>query len=266
MASLLLGQFSGIAKHDLQPLIKTLNHDVTRNLQAVLASLQEEVRFAVGKEIGQCKDWTSIRVLQSFQRIVARSTAQLFVGPSLCRDVDWLEITLGFTKAVTKAVLDIQCTPKAIRPFTMLISAPARHILYYRRRCHLKIRPTLDAMTLSLTRAGGQKQVGDNELNLPRWLLKHGQMTGGKHDVDLLEDNILAASFAAIHTTSFTLTNVVFDLAAHPDVADVLRTEITEVLEHSEEGNITKSEMPKLRKLDSAINESLRMHPMSSGE
>jgi len=75
-------------------------------------------------------------------------------------------------------------------------------------------------------------------------------------------------SFAAIHTSSMALSQVVFDLAARPEYIKGLREEIKEVL--AEDGydidgegftKLKKSSYTKLRKLDSFLKESQRLSP-----
>ena len=63
---------------------------------------------------------------------------------------------------------------------------------------------------------------------------------------------ILAA--ASIHTTNNLLTECMYDLAAHPEVQEMLREEAHEVLE-VEGGWQKKESMVKLKKMDSFMKE-----------
>lgn len=63
-----------------------------------------------------------------------------------------------------------------------------------------------------------------------------------------------------------TLSNVLYDLAAHPEYAEVLREEIERISAEEPGGKLRKKTMPKLRKLDSFIKESQRVNPLGSGE
>ena len=83
---------------------------------------------------------------------------------------------------------------------------------------------------------------------------------------ETVADTILAGSFAAIHTTTMTLTNVLYDLAAHPEYQEVLRKEIERISAEEPSGQLRKKTMPKLRKLDSFIKESQRVNPLGAGE
>lgn len=63
-----------------------------------------------------------------------------------------------------------------------------------------------------------------------------------------------------------TLTNVLYDLAAHPEYVPALREEIKRISAEEPGGKLRKKTMPKLRKLDSFIKESQRIHPLGSGK
>lgn len=62
-----------------------------------------------------------------------------------------------------------------------------------------------------------------------------------------------------------TLSNVLYDLAAHPEYQEVLREEFERVSAEEPNGQMRKKSMPKLRKLDSFIKESQRINPLGSG-
>lgn len=72
---------------------------------------------------------------------------------------------------------------------------------------------------------------------------------------------LMAVNFAAIHTSTFTATNIFFDLVSSPNAAayiQELREEIEEVLS-ANHGKWDKNALAKLVKTDSAIRESLRI-------
>lgn len=71
----------------------------------------------------------------------------------------------------------------------------------------------------------------------------------------------LLFSMAAMHTTTDLLTQVILDLALHPEVVEPLREEIESVLR--DEGGFTKTALHKMRLLDSVLKECQRMKPAS---
>jgi cytochrome P450 len=60
------------------------------------------------------------------------------------------------------------------------------------------------------------------------------------------------------HTTSNLLTNIVYDLTAHPEYLQPLREEIKSVM--AEDGILQKTSPTKMKLLDSAVKESQRLN------
>jgi cytochrome P450 len=100
--------------------------------------------------------------------------------------------------------------------------------------------------------------------NLVSWILGHYK-TNEKPSAELLGQEQLLASFAAIHTTSLTVTQALFDLALYPEYVAELRTEVNQVASEALDGKLGKDSMQKLRKLDSFLKESQRVHPLGMG-
>lgn len=73
----------------------------------------------------------------------------------------------------------------------------------------------------------------------------------------------LLATFASIYNLSNALAYIIFDMAGYPEHIEELRQELKDVV--GEGGIIDKSNLPKLRKLDSFARESQRLNPPSLG-
>lgn len=74
----------------------------------------------------------------------------------------------------------------------------------------------------------------------------------------------LLLSVVAIHTTSFTLMALLYDLAANQQYIDELREEIIGVLK--EDGGWKKTGLYKMKLLDSCMKESQRLNVLSAGK
>ena len=83
-----------------------------------------------------------------------------------------------------------------------------------------------------------------------------------KADITYQAHAQLLASLAAIHTTSMQSSHSWLDLAAHPEYLEPLREEIASVLATEPDGFLSKTSMPKLKKLDSFLKESQRHNPI----
>ena len=84
-----------------------------------------------------------------------------------------------------------------------------------------------------------------------------------REDLNIQAQMQLSVSMAAIHTTSMTATNVIFDLAARPEYIGPLQEEIAAIKATETTPYLNKSSMPKLKKLDSFLKESHRVNPIS---
>lgn len=82
----------------------------------------------------------------------------------------------------------------------------------------------------------------------------------------MLVGRLLAVNFAAIHTSTFSITNVIFDLASSdPSLKylEQLREEAASILA-AENGIWTKKGLSKMHRIDSALRESLRLRSFLS--
>ena len=85
-----------------------------------------------------------------------------------------------------------------------------------------------------------------------------------KLDIDVLVHRMLHLNITAIHTSSCTFLDALYDLALHPEIHEELRQEILSVMD--QEGKWTKQGLTKLIKMDSFMKESARWHPFLAGE
>jgi len=74
---------------------------------------------------------------------------------------------------------------------------------------------------------------------------------------------ILYLDFSAIHTSSISITQALYDLAEHPEFQEPIRSEIESVL--SQHSGWTKQALTQMKKLDSTLKESQRLHPVTTG-
>jgi len=95
--------------------------------------------------------------------------------------------------------------------------------------------------------------------DLISWLID--QAPAGYRNVEDITIRVMLINFAAIHTTSITLTNAVFDLAARPEYIKPLREEIEETIRAY---GWTKDAMGRMQKLDSFLKESSRLAGVGS--
>lgn len=104
--------------------------------------------------------------------------------------------------------------------------------------------------------ANDEKYGGDWDKpnDLITWLLD--MAPAENRNVEDITVKLMLINFAAIHTTSMTLANAMFDLAARPEYIKPLREEMEAMIA---EYGWTKDAMGRMRKTDSFFKESSRM-------
>jgi len=94
----------------------------------------------------------------------------------------------------------------------------------------------------------------DKPNDLLMWLMSEAK--GVERSVEGVARRLLVVNFAAIHTTSLTLAQILYRLLANPEYLEPLRREVDAVI--SEEG-WTKAGIDKMHKIDSFLRETQRI-------
>ncbi|KAL9047291.1 MAG: hypothetical protein Q9214_000091, partial [Letrouitia sp. 1 TL-2023] len=261
VADYFLGSYTTMGIHLFGHIVwDVIRGHLTQNLGNHVRPLVDESTFGFDQELPACEDWTPINVHPTLLRIVGRASARIFVGPLLCRDPLWLETSIDFAKCVFMGSSLLKTIPSVIRPVAALFYP----IMYRIRRHHRNARKLLipeirRRRKQAATVPDWKSEKPDDML---QWL--EDASTGADARPERMVDRQLGMSFAAIHTTTNHLTNVVYDLAARWDeYGPELRAEVEEMLTESN-WLWKKSTLAKLSKLDSFMKESQRLNPPSA--
>ena len=196
----------------------------------------------------------------TFLQVVGRTSARIFVGQHLCREPLWLETSIDFARCVFLGSSYLKVVPVPIRPVAGLISPHIRRI----RRHHKNARTLLIPEILRRRQVAAQSLTwkSDRPNDMLQWL--EDASDGDDSRPERIVDRQLGISFAAIHTTTNHITNVLYDLAARwEEYGPELQGEIEESL--AETGGVwKKTTLTKLSKMDSFMRESQRLNPPSA--
>ncbi|KAB8298607.1 hypothetical protein EYC80_000786 [Monilinia laxa] len=250
-----------------EPILNSIKQDLTRNISKTLDTLWDEVDYAFEKNIGTLPEdeeqWKTVSVYGKVLNIVALLSGRVFVGAPLCRDEEWIKATISYTIILGATVGMLWKRPWWQRR----IVAP----LYFRtyddvhRKAQELLRPLLERETTLDPSEWEKKTAEQTDGQLIRWLLSHTPQKDGKINVKQLAHDQLTVSLAAIHTTSITISHLLYDLATYPEHVAPLREELESVIaEHKAaggNGKLSKVEITKLWKMDSFIKESQRLNP-----
>ncbi|CAA7260276.1 unnamed protein product [Cyclocybe aegerita] len=229
--------------------IATVRSPLTKNLAVRFPDIKDEITEAFADFIPVSKEWISVPALQTIMHIVCRTSNRLFVGLPLCRNTEYRTLNEQFTIHVFQDAQKISMFPRFLRPFVGRYLTQVPKSL---RRTIALVGPMIQQ------RLDNEKRYGpdwpDKPNDLISWLLENAE--GHQKNVYDIALRLLAVNFAAIHTSTMAFTNVLYDLAVHPECVSPMRNEVEVVIEAE---GWTKVAMGKLRKLDSFIKESQRL-------
>ncbi|KAF2208457.1 hypothetical protein CERZMDRAFT_49304 [Cercospora zeae-maydis SCOH1-5] len=253
MEELLLMKYTGVPQRTDSG-TKVVRVDMTRNLGNFVQAMNEECVYGFGKYMPVSGEWLAIKPYHIFARIVALISGRVLVGQELCRDEDWIRLSMEFSTHAFGAARSLRSGNKW--PWSMRLASftePAvKGILKRRREAEALIKPICEER-LRLKSNPDWKKPDDGI----QWLLDSHSTCG--ESPDEVVKSQLRLTMAAIHNTTMSVTNDLFDLIEHPEYIEVLREEVDTVL--AEDQGWTKQALTKMRKMDSFMKESQRMNP-----
>lgn len=181
--------------------------------------------------------------------MVARLSSLVFLGDKICRNKEWLDVSVNYALDAFNAVRALRLWPSILRPFAQWFLPETR-----RAQKHLTVARKIIRQEIEQRRrdeALGHKRSHSDALDWAREVA-----AGRPYDETMGQ---IGLSIAAIHTTSQLLTNIIYDLAAYPEYVAPLREEIITALQ--EENGWKPSALAKMKLLDSVMKESQRLNP-----
>ena len=193
-------------------------------------------------------------------QIVAQMVSRGFLGDAdLVRNPTWLGFIYHFLEELFLAAHILLQWPVFMRRLVSWFIPSYRKTRIQIQEATQYLQPLLDEANSpdSDTKSASQKD-DDSPTNALRWLRDASK--GREYDYTTLLVTLLLAS---LDTSTDLLTKVVCDLSDNPEVVHDLRKEIIEVV--GKEG-LTRSSIPKLYLLDSAMKETQRLRPLGYGK
>lgn len=247
------GKYTNLGTAD-RTVISSVKIDLTRNISKTLSGVQDEADQCIPATIGECEEWTPLTLYPIVARIIAQISGRIFVGLPLCRNPQWLGLTLSYTREVFAAVWPITQLNPLLRPF-LVERLPEMQAIRKSMKGGRDMLEPLVRMRMEATKDPDT----DAEFNMIKPLLDNCNEKDRKDMVVQCRSQMTLA-MAAIHTTAMNTTQALLDLCAYPEHIQPLREEIEEMMA-ADGGKFVKSNMTKLRKLDSFIKESQRLSP-----
>jgi hypothetical protein len=186
-----------------EPMIPhSVKADLTPALVRLNPTICAEVDEALQEEMPPCEDWTGIHIYMKLVNIVAKVSGRVFVGPELCHDQNYLDAGINYTMELMNAHRAIKNMRPWLRPF-LAPRLPEVQLLRQREKQATEFfRPVVQARLEAQKNPDYQRP--DDML---QWLLNRSEDYKINSTARLAKLQ-LGITFAAIHTTSVTATNV----------------------------------------------------------
>ncbi|KAI9710005.1 MAG: hypothetical protein M1820_003083 [Bogoriella megaspora] len=262
---MLEGEYAFLDPHLLQTVFH--EHVVHRNLARRLAGLipgtWEEVCRSINETWGNdSTSWRPITAYPNMMRTIARASNRMFVGLPLCRNESYLSSMSSFSNDIMITIALMRFVPDFLRPiFGRIFSIP--NWIHWRKTLKYTM-PLIKQRVADLDR---KRQEPDWKWEAPddyvTWHIQQAWSEGKEKEMrpDMVAKYLMPINFAAIHTTTLTITMTLYDLlSSDPSKRFVegLREEAGRVFK--EEGCVwTKQGLNRLVRIDSAIRESMRL-------
>ncbi|PGG99976.1 hypothetical protein AJ79_08338 [Helicocarpus griseus UAMH5409] len=229
--------------------------NLTAQMGALIPDILDEARYALDTELPSSSEYTPVKIYNPLLRIVTMMSGRVFVGPSICRNEDWIEASISYTLDTFQGSARLKQWTLALRPILAYFFQETRRIEKHHATARRLLVPIIKA------RAEAQndpKYVRPNDMI--QWIMDQGSIEKKPPSFKKQAEMQLLIGLAGIHTTTLTCTQALFDLAARPEYIGPLREEARQVMAEAG-GKLEKKDISRLIKLDSFIKESQRMSP-----
>ncbi|KAF8581004.1 cytochrome P450 [Ramaria rubella] len=228
--------------------IPIIRSQLTRNLTRLFSSIREEILLAFDDNIPITEDWTRIKALDTTMTIVARTSNRVFVSAPICRHPEYIAIAKQFTVNVVVGAKIIGIFPDFLKPLVARFFTNAPKAIKIALK-HLQ--PVVEQRQAQIDENG--PDYPGKPLDALSWLMDEAQ--GEERTASNLTRRVLTLNFAAIHTSSISFTQALFQVALLPEYIQPLPEEIEAVVA---EHGWNKVAMNSMRKLDSFLKECQR--------
>jgi cytochrome P450 len=190
--------------------------------------------------------------------IVSQLSSRVFLGKELCRNPDWLRVTMDYTVDAINAAQELRVWPMMMRSWVHWFLPSCRKLRADLAECNDLVNPVLEKRRLDKESRAAQGLEPEEYLDAMEWMEQAAK--GRPYDAAISQ---VMMAMAANFSGSDALTQILFDLCGHPKLVEDLREEIVSVMT---ENKWNKSTIYKLTLMDSVLKESQRIKPAAVGQ
>ncbi|KAI4626023.1 uncharacterized protein J4E87_001498 [Alternaria ethzedia] len=233
--------------------LHSVKHDLTPALPRLNPTIATEVDIALRESMPPCEEWTDVYIFKELVDVIAKVSGRIFVGPELCRNPEYIKLGTNYTMDLVAGVT--AC--KKVRPWLKPFLCPRLPEIVKLRKIEQQLSDFLHPIVEERMTAKAKDPNWQEPDDMLQWMITRGK---GKDTIDEITRFQLGLIFAAIHTTSMTVTSIMHTLAVTPEYIDPLREEIRNVMANND-GVITSRALQQMEKVDSYMKEVIRFYP-----
>jgi cytochrome P450 len=242
---------------------KLIVTSLTQQVGNLIPDVADECEWSFEKYWGFDKDkWTEVGVYDTMRRVIGHVTNRVFVGLPHSRNMKLVDLGMAFAQDIPQSAMLLRLFWWPFRALAALfITIPNR--LHERQFARI-LKPEIEQRLADYDRRDVtlEKQAKPEPNDFLQWNLKAAKASGIPYESNwrTLAGRVLLLNFAAIHTSSFSITGAILDLVySKKEYIHELRAEIENVL--SQHGGVwSKHALAKMDKLDSTLRESARLN------
>jgi cytochrome P450 len=202
--------------------------------------------------------WHQVGVKESVLAIISQQSTRVFLGQEFCRDDRWLNTTARVTVLAFQAVEQVRMWPAIVRPIAAQFLPVFQRLRAEIQTARKMIDPIVQQRRRVKAQVLAQGKTPVPSLDTIEWAEELAD--GHEYDPAVLQ---LTITLSAMHNTTDFMTQLLYDLAARPELVQELRQEIISV---RQQYSWSKQAIFNLKLMDSVMKESQRLKPTSLGE
>jgi cytochrome P450 len=203
-------------------------------------------------------EWHEIPLRLTSFKIISQLSSRVFLGEELCRNDDWLQATVEYTRDSIQAAQDLRLYPRILRPLAYWYLPRCKAIRQELKTSYDILNPVLEKRRHESAERLKQGLEPKRHLDAMQWM--EDAANGRPYDATGAQ---IMMALAANLTGSDSLTALMILLCQSPELIEDMRKEVISVMGDNE---WNKSTLYKLRLMDSVLKESQRMKPAAIGK
>nr|XP_036576218.1 cytochrome p450 monooxygenase [Colletotrichum truncatum]KAF6782926.1 cytochrome p450 monooxygenase [Colletotrichum truncatum] len=229
------------------------SHLAQSDIAKLCEPLSQEASDALRDVLTDSEEWHEITLASTIPQIVARVSALVFLGPELCRDPRWLDITINYPRKAMAAAKVLRSYPSLIRRFVHWFLPCCRELREMLRTARAAIAPIQEQQR-------EQEKHGAIFNNTLSWIEKLAKKQQDKTAQNAAFQQLGLSILANASSTDLVSQNIL-DLCHNSEIIEPLREEAAMVTRDGWKS----SSLYKLRLMDSVLKETLRLKPIATG-